>query len=220
MYLDLAVGKWPNGTPSRDHYSSFDLKKTISSNLVFFSQLRDKFVNIRSKLSELSNCQAIILGNQYDLQYVTEILHAIDRRLELWKYCDASSHTIREWLQTVFKKVIIQVLNSDSSYRQQCTWIVTCILEILITEPHNLPRGSMSWPVRQYMSWPRVVAKKIFSWLKFLFLHFFEGRLATKVSSPIFHKAFNMGLNHAWCLQDCGYSTCTVKENAQLLRVL
>jgi len=27
MYLDLAVGKWPNGTPSRDHYSSFDLKK-------------------------------------------------------------------------------------------------------------------------------------------------------------------------------------------------
>lgn len=117
MYLDLAVGKWPNGTPSRDHYSSFDLKKTISSNLVFFSQLRDKFVNIRSKLSELSNCQAIILGNQYDLQYVTEILHAIDRRLELWKYCDASSHTIREWLQTVFKKVIIQVLNSDSSYR-------------------------------------------------------------------------------------------------------
>ena len=73
---------------------------------MFFSQLRDKFVNIRSKLSELSNCQAIILGNQYDLQYVTEILHAIDRRLELWKYCDVSSHTIREWLQTVFKKVI------------------------------------------------------------------------------------------------------------------
>ena len=62
-------------------------------------------MNICSKLSELSKCQAIILGNEYDLQRVTDILHAIDKRQELWKYCDVSSHTIREWLQTVFKKV-------------------------------------------------------------------------------------------------------------------
>ena len=69
------------------------------------SQLRDKFVDVCNKLSDLSKCQAIILGEEYDLKHVTDILHAIEKRQELWRYCDTSSHAIREWLQTVFKKV-------------------------------------------------------------------------------------------------------------------
>ena len=72
-------------------------------------QLREKFVEIRNRLSYLSNCQAIIMGEPYDLQPVTDILHVIDKRQELWRYCDVSSHTIREWLQTVFKKVTLAV---------------------------------------------------------------------------------------------------------------
>ena len=86
-------------------------------------QLREKFVEIRNRLSYLSNCQAIIMGEPYDLQHVTDILHVIDKRQELWRYCDVSSHTIREWLQTVFKKVtlvlsvfILQTLFSVSTY--------------------------------------------------------------------------------------------------------
>jgi len=49
------------------------------------------------------------MGEPYDLQHVTDILHVIDKRQELWRYCDVSSHTIREWLQTVFKKVTLVV---------------------------------------------------------------------------------------------------------------
>ena len=62
-------------------------------------------MDVRSRLSNLSKCQAIILGKQYDLKRVTDILHAIDKRQELWRYCEVSLHTIRDWLQTVFKKV-------------------------------------------------------------------------------------------------------------------
>ena len=64
-------------------------------------------MNIRNKLSELSKCQTIIVGNQYDLKHVSDILHAIDKRQELWRYYDVSSQTIRDWLQTVFKKVTV-----------------------------------------------------------------------------------------------------------------
>lgn len=62
-------------------------------------------MNIRDQLSDLSKCQAIILGSQYDLKPVIDIQHAIEKRQELWRYFDVSSYTIREWMQTVFKKV-------------------------------------------------------------------------------------------------------------------
>ncbi|XP_073235787.1 dynein heavy chain domain-containing protein 1-like [Porites lutea] len=71
-------------------------------------ELRDKFIDICNKLSDLSKCQAVILGEEYNLKHVTDILEAIDKRQELWRYCDASSHAIREWLQTVFKKMNVK----------------------------------------------------------------------------------------------------------------
>lgn len=67
-------------------------------------------MNIRDQLSDLSKCQAIILGSQYDLKPVIDIQHAIEKRQELWRYFDVSSYTIREWMQTVFKKVTPMLL--------------------------------------------------------------------------------------------------------------
>lgn len=113
----------------------------ISGTLVLSWQLREKFINIRSKLSELSECQAIILGNQYDLQHVTDILRAIDKRQELWKYCDVSSHTIREWLQTVFKKVCkfwIQIL----------TYMAYSSVPLKSKLPPSLEMSILSWEMR------------------------------------------------------------------------
>ena len=81
--------------------------KNVQQLLLLPSQLKEKFVNIRNRLSDLSKCRAIILGQEYDLKHVNDILHAIEKRQELWRYCDASSHTIREWQQTVFKKVTL-----------------------------------------------------------------------------------------------------------------
>lgn len=67
-------------------------------------------MNIRDQLSDLSKCQAIILGSQYNLKPVIDIQHAIEKRQELWRYFDVSSYTIREWMQTVFKKVTPMLL--------------------------------------------------------------------------------------------------------------
>lgn len=67
-------------------------------------------MNIRDQLSDLSKCQAIILGSKYDLKPVVDIQHAIEKRQELWRYFDVSSYTIREWMQTVFKKVTPMLL--------------------------------------------------------------------------------------------------------------
>ena len=67
-------------------------------------------MNIRDQLSDLSKCQAIILGSQYDLKPVIDIQHAIEKRQELWRYFDVSSYTIREWMQTGFKKVTPMLL--------------------------------------------------------------------------------------------------------------
>ena len=78
-------------------------------------------MNIRNRLSDLSKCRAIILGKEYDLKHVNDILHAIEKRQELWRYCDASSHTIREWQQTVFKKVTLTAFIT----------MYSCLIELL-----------------------------------------------------------------------------------------
>lgn len=164
MYL--GARKWPVTTPRKHHYNFNHchhhhhlLKYLVPWS--YSSQLREKFVNIRSKLSELSKCQAIILGNQYDLQHVNDILHAIDKRQELWKYCDVSSHTIREWLQTVFKKVWNNIHGNYS-------WTgigICCYLSRVWTKVHyhskvSYHRSSLSCLGR----WDSCIKTKILYW--------------------------------------------------------
>lgn len=116
------------------YISWYSLCVVVQFSNFFFSfiwQLKEKFVGIRDKLAELSKCQAIMLGSEYDLGHITGILLAVEKRQELWKYCDSSSYTIREWMQTVFKKVqIIIIMYVTSNVISRCNYCHNCVVSV------------------------------------------------------------------------------------------
>ncbi|XP_048580282.1 dynein heavy chain domain-containing protein 1 isoform X3 [Nematostella vectensis] len=76
--------------------------------LVTMRQMRDRFYTIRSKLNDISDCKRIITGSPYDMRAIQAIGSAMERRQELWRYCETSSHTIKDWLLSPFNKVNVK----------------------------------------------------------------------------------------------------------------
>ncbi|XP_076466624.1 dynein heavy chain domain-containing protein 1-like isoform X2 [Babylonia areolata] len=71
-------------------------------------ELREKFFRTQIQLREASQWRETIVGEPYNLKFLNEMTVKMDVRQELWKYVEASQHTIKDWKQMLFKKMNIK----------------------------------------------------------------------------------------------------------------
>ncbi|KAK7008742.1 dynein heavy chain domain-containing protein 1, partial [Biomphalaria glabrata] len=73
--------------------------------LADMKMIREKFFALQSKLHEVSHCREAITGEPYNLRFLQDMISKMDLRQELWKYVEVTTHTIKDWNQTLFKKM-------------------------------------------------------------------------------------------------------------------
>ncbi|KAL8594105.1 hypothetical protein ACOMHN_000817 [Nucella lapillus] len=71
-------------------------------------ELREKFFSTQSQLREASQWRETIVGEPYNLKFLNEMTVRMDVRQELWKYVEATQHTIKDWKQMLFRKMNIK----------------------------------------------------------------------------------------------------------------
>eukprot|EP00795_Rhopilema_esculentum_P014239 gene14239-5264_t len=77
-------------------------------------ELHTRFLEVKEELLKLVKCKEIIEETVHDLTSLSVMHSKIIARHELWKYCEVTAYTIKDWLQTPFtkfqvKKVIAKV---------------------------------------------------------------------------------------------------------------
>ncbi|XP_025095393.1 dynein heavy chain domain-containing protein 1-like isoform X2 [Pomacea canaliculata] len=76
--------------------------------LRMMKELREKFFRTQLQLQEASQWREAIVGDPYNLKFLSEMTVRMDVRQELWKYIDVSSSTIKDWKQMLFRKMNIK----------------------------------------------------------------------------------------------------------------
>ncbi|KAK6166840.1 hypothetical protein SNE40_023452 [Patella caerulea] len=83
-----------------DQNASFILKQ--------MKGIREKFFSIQLQLQNASKWREAICGEAYNLKFLNDMTARMDVRQELWKYVEVSNNAIKDWKQTLFKKMNIK----------------------------------------------------------------------------------------------------------------
>ncbi len=70
-----------------------------------YFKIRTEFIAVKLELQQTSKWQEAISGEAYPTDFLEPMTVKVDLRQELWKYVEVSTHAIREWRGTLFKKV-------------------------------------------------------------------------------------------------------------------
>ncbi|ESP00380.1 hypothetical protein LOTGIDRAFT_173233 [Lottia gigantea] len=76
--------------------------------LMEMKAIREKFFSVQIQLQDASKWREAICGEPYDLKFLNEMTAKMDIRGELWKYVEVSTNSIKDWKQTLFKKINIK----------------------------------------------------------------------------------------------------------------
>nr|XP_039270899.1 dynein heavy chain domain-containing protein 1-like isoform X1 [Styela clava] len=89
--------------------SMVDPTKSSSEVITELKNIISKFFATRRQLQDLSSCRESVEGKKYELGELDGMSKVMEDRLELWKYINISTQTIKEWKNTLFRRFDVQV---------------------------------------------------------------------------------------------------------------